>query len=184
MILEYTTMSSAQYFAALCIKGIFASSWNKIESKTKVEFKLYLMNYLASKAATTSIDSLKAIIQCLILIVKLAWFDDPTFKDIVSEFQTFGTFSYNHQLVTFIAYDLFIQEMCYFNKSKVLDITHTSPKLDPEPPDCHEFPRRRARRNSHVLAQILGHRIFAARFYSCWPANSAARTIAPRAESN
>ena len=122
-ILELSNVAAAQYFAALCIKGIISTHWNKIETKTKMDFKVYLMNYLANKATTLNMDTIKALIQCLIYITKLAWFDDPGFKEIVGELQTFASFSYNHKLIAFMAYDSLIQEMSYFNKGNLRGAT-------------------------------------------------------------
>ncbi len=118
LILEVTNVTSAQYFAALCIKNILTSNWNKIDTKVKVEFKAYLMNYLATKAPALGMDTLKVVIQCLVLLVKLGWFDDPSFKSIVTELQTFSTFSYSHQLIAFVAFDFLIQEMGSYNKTR------------------------------------------------------------------
>ncbi len=126
-ILEFTTQSSAQYFAALCIKSIFASNWNKVDIKTKVDFKAYLVSYLANKASSTSLDTLKAVVQCLIFVVKLGWFDDPAFQRIVPELQNFATLSYNHQMVAFITFDMLIQEMTYFNKGSPFPFGFSAP---------------------------------------------------------
>jgi len=78
------------------------------------------MTFLLNKSQTTALDTLKAIIQCLIFICKLGWFDDPAYQQIISEFQTFSSASYNHQIVAFIAFDMLIQEMSNFSKGRSL----------------------------------------------------------------
>ena len=114
--MELTTLPEAQYFAALCIKSIFSANWNKIDVKIKIDFKSYLISYLANKAAVTASDTLKAVVQCLVFIVKRSWFDDPCFQSVATELQNFAALSYNHQMVALIALAMLIQEMLYLNK--------------------------------------------------------------------
>ena len=109
-ILEITTSPQAQYFSALCIKSIFISHWNKIDIKVKAAFKNFLLSYLANKAGSFSLITVKAIVQCLTIIIKLAWFNDEMFQKTIIEVENFGTLSYNHQMITFITFDSLIQE--------------------------------------------------------------------------
>eukprot|EP00826_Nyctotherus_ovalis_P014966 TRINITY_DN14218_c0_g1_i3.p1 TRINITY_DN14218_c0_g1~~TRINITY_DN14218_c0_g1_i3.p1 ORF type:complete len:225 (-),score=51.67 TRINITY_DN14218_c0_g1_i3:682-1356(-) len=96
---------------------MFSTHWNKIDIKVKASYKDYFLNLLVSKTGQFSLEEIKAIIQCLLIIVKLAWLDDPAFQKIVLELQEFSRISYNHQMIAFIAYDSLIQEMDYYNKS-------------------------------------------------------------------
>ena len=97
-----------------------AANWNQIDLKTKIAFKANLLSFLSNNSARANIDILKAVIQCLIQIIKFAWFDDPKFKEIISELQSFSTSSLNHWHIALIAYDTLINEMSYFNKGRNL----------------------------------------------------------------
>lgn len=115
--LEVSAVPKARCFAALCLKSMFSTHWNKIDIKIKASYKDYFLNLLVNKTGVFSLDEIKAIIQCLLIIVKLAWLDDPGFQKIVLELQEFSRVSYTHQMVAFLAYDSLIREMDYFNKS-------------------------------------------------------------------
>jgi len=99
---------------------MFTTHWNKIGVDVKINFKDYLLNYLANKAGTLSLEILKAIIQCLLIIIKLAWLDDPAFQKIILDLQAFSQLSYNHRMIAFITYDSLIKEMDYYNKNRSL----------------------------------------------------------------
>jgi hypothetical protein len=116
VILELSRFGGAQYFAVVCMKGIFVSSWNKIDLKTKLGYREFLLSFLNSKASSTSVDTLKAVIQCAVLLLKLAWFDDPVVQETISQLQSMSSQSYSHWQVALLAFDALIGEMTYISK--------------------------------------------------------------------
>lgn len=118
LFLQISSVASARYLAAVCLKNIFASNWNKIETKIKLDFKDYLISFLIKNGAQDNLNSIKAILQCFAQTVKFGWFEDPKFKDSVIELQAFSSYSPSHLLISFIGYDLLINEMAYIHKGK------------------------------------------------------------------
>ena len=115
LISDNSTYGPAQYFAAICIKSIFSNNWNKFDLAIKIDYKEYFVSYLTNKtSAGASLDSLKAVIQCLVLISKICWFEDPSFRKVVGQLQSISVMSSNHQMITFIAFDQLIQEINYY----------------------------------------------------------------------
>lgn len=76
VILDTSTLSSAQYLAASALKNLLGENWLKIPVQEKVNIKDYLLNFLANKGmADKSVTNM--IILLLSKISKLSWFDHP-----------------------------------------------------------------------------------------------------------
>jgi hypothetical protein len=81
--------------AASGMKAIFSDHWNKIPVEEKMAIKDYLLNYLATNAFQSDRQVMKMMIILLAKISKLAWFDHPELKTMVTEItQLFNVYLY------------------------------------------------------------------------------------------
>ena len=75
--------------AANCIKKVIENNWNKLQLEIKIQLKTQIIQFLGKNGPLLDIRVNKAIIFIIAFLVKKAWFEDPVFREIISEYRQF-----------------------------------------------------------------------------------------------
>jgi len=98
-VLEHSQSPYAIHFVTSGLLKLLVNRWNSFSVQLRIEIKNHLLNFLGSQGPNLPPFVINAVLQLLTRLIKLAWFDDSSYHEIVEYIAKFLKVSPKHCLL-------------------------------------------------------------------------------------
>lgn len=110
-ILDHSLHPYAQLLASTSLETLVTQFWNHFSTDYKVEMRNYVLNYLATHAATLKDFVIGSLAKLAARITKLGWFDSPEHREILEEIAKFLQATIDHHIIGLKVLLTLVEEM-------------------------------------------------------------------------